>query len=458
MLIMKKSYVPTTLAEFINESKTMTLKRGYGERKPVVVGSTAPLRNQVLLFVNESKRVSRNELRKFISGLNENNSPAATTMWLKRNSQYFITESKNGITYYKLSTIGQRLANRFTSVENTTVSEGFRERLAAKRAEKEECEECEEDEKADFYDRKKGYPRPGINDVTESDDSDVKEEYESKKERVERILENLRKKRGNALLEEEEEKPEEEAEETEEVEGEEKKGDDEDEFDLGDLDLDTSDEGEEESGEEVEGDEEKVEITEFILTVDNPDEAIAELEELGITAEKVVPEKDEELEDEELEGEGNDEIGLEEPEEGGEGEELEGGEGEGEGEELSLEEAAEDEPVEDEVAEEPVEDIEDEVADEEPVDDVEADKEVGDENEGQIKVSAENWEALKGWLEEKGVDVVEMFGGEIETEEGEEETEEEGEEEETEEGEEEAMDLNDEGEEEAGEDEDLKIE
>ena len=59
------------------------------------------------------------------------------------------------------------------------------------------------------------------------------------------------------------------------------------------------------------------------------------------------------------------------------------------------------------------------------------DKEVGDEAEGQIKVSADNWEALKGWLEGKGVDVAEMFGGEIEVEDGEEEAEE-GEEEEVE--------------------------
>jgi len=168
---MKKQYVPVTLQDFINESKTMTLKRGYGERKSVVVGSVAPLRNQVLSFVAESVKVSRNELRKFISGLNETNSPAATSMWLKRNAQYFITESKNGITYYKLSTVGQRLANRFSTIENTEVSEGFRERLAAKRANNIECEECseeEEDTKADFYDRKKGYPRPGLNDMTES--------------------------------------------------------------------------------------------------------------------------------------------------------------------------------------------------------------------------------------------------------------------------------------------------
>ena len=37
--------------------------------------------------------------------------------------------------------------------------------------------------------------------------------------------------------------------------------------------------------------------------------------------------------------------------------------------------------------------------------------------ENKIKVSAEYWDTLKKWLEDKGVDITEMFGGEIETEE-----------------------------------------
>jgi len=54
---MKKSYVPVTLDAYLNESKTITLKRGYGEKQPVVVGANAPLRNQVLTFVGESQKV-----------------------------------------------------------------------------------------------------------------------------------------------------------------------------------------------------------------------------------------------------------------------------------------------------------------------------------------------------------------------------------------------------------------
>ena len=115
---MKKQYVPVTLDAYLNESKSITLKRKYGERQPVVVGVNAPLRNQVLAFVSEGKKVSKVELKKFIAGLNEasKNPVAAATMWIKRNAKFFITENKNGVTYFKLSTIGKRLANRLEPV------------------------------------------------------------------------------------------------------------------------------------------------------------------------------------------------------------------------------------------------------------------------------------------------------------------------------------------------------
>jgi hypothetical protein len=93
---MKQTYVPVTLDQYLNESKTITLKRGYGERKPVVVGSTAPIRNQILSYVAENQRVAKTDLKRFIAGLNEGskNPNASAIMWLKRNSHFFVTESK----------------------------------------------------------------------------------------------------------------------------------------------------------------------------------------------------------------------------------------------------------------------------------------------------------------------------------------------------------------------------
>ena len=110
-----KNYVPTTLYQYINESKSITLKSGYKGERPVVVGANAPVRNQILAYVAESVKVGAADLKKFIAGLNETNANpnAAANMWLRRNGKYFVTESKGGKTFFKLSQIGQRLVNSF---------------------------------------------------------------------------------------------------------------------------------------------------------------------------------------------------------------------------------------------------------------------------------------------------------------------------------------------------------
>jgi hypothetical protein len=342
---MKRQYVPITLDAFLNESKTITLKRKYGEREPVVVGSNAPLRNQVLAYVAESARVSKTDLKKFIAGLNEGsrNPIASANMWLMRNSKFFLTESKNGVTYYKLSPIGKRLSSGLTT---SRLSEA--EEVNIRRKLNEMGKADEEDEGSyDFVDRAKGKPRPGINDAMEEgeecEDHEEKEEIdEASKARIKRIIENIKAKRTKKLNEEEGEEEEKEKGEGEEDEltfddldlgDEEEKGEGEEEKEEGEEEELEGEEDKEEGEEKIEDaeGEEKVEITEFVITVENVEEAISELEELGITAEQVLDEEGEAIED-------------------------------------------------------------------------------------QVKVSAEDWDALKGWLEEKGVDIEEMFGGEIEVE------------------------------------------
>ena len=134
---MKKTYVPVTLNAFLNESKTITLKRKYGERQPVVVGSNAPLRNQVLSFLSENNKVSKIKLKKFIAGLNESskNPVAAANMWIKRNEKFLIKENRNGVTYYKLSGIGKRLAGNLTHTNQISESEelNIRRKLESKK-------------------------------------------------------------------------------------------------------------------------------------------------------------------------------------------------------------------------------------------------------------------------------------------------------------------------------------
>ncbi|NMC59008.1 MAG: hypothetical protein GYA51_06455, partial [Candidatus Methanofastidiosa archaeon] len=216
---MKRSYVPVTLDAYLNESKTITLKRGYGERQPVVVGATAPLRNQVLSFVAESQRVTKTDLKKFIAGLNEGskNPIASANMWLQRNAKFFVTESKNGITYFKLSPIGQRLSKRFSSPTQISESEtkNIRRKLNEMAPRSKDFEGEDEAGEYDFVDRTKGYPRPGLYDEEVEECNEEKEEIEecdkedkkmdeSTKERIKKIIENIKAKRGKKLNEAEE--------------------------------------------------------------------------------------------------------------------------------------------------------------------------------------------------------------------------------------------------------------
>lgn len=422
-----KNYVPITLDQYINESKSITLKRGYRGQNPVVVGANAPVRNQILSYVAEGVKVGSTDLKKFIAGLNETNANpnAAANMWLRRNGKYFITESKGGQTFFKLSKLGQRLVNSFAPVES--LSEGGEGKIDEKKKydfkdpktgepgivddEEEVDEACSKtDESVDPGKKAKanlgGKLDPKLHNLlTKDQDKDEKEldgfakeitegeEAEGmsaeRKARIEAIIENIK-----SRTQEPEAKPVNEAEEAEEdVEVEDEGGSDELSFD----DLDLSDEGgeaepgaeeAEAEGEEAEvegeeaeteGDEDldleddevevddKVEITEFIITVDDVDSAIAELKELGVDASKV-------LEDDAV----------------NEAEELD---------------------VEDEV------DADDESDDAEAEEDVDADVEDDAKyKDDEISVEADNWEALRGWLEDKGVDVEEMFGGEIEVE------------------------------------------
>jgi len=460
---MKQNYVPVTLDQYLNESKTITLKRGYGEKKPVVVGSNAPIRNQILAYVAENQRVSKGDLKRFIAGLNEgsNNPNASAIMWLKRNAQFFVTESKEGQTFFKLSPVGKRLSDHFVptldeakkSKDTSKKDEGdiksskwpkpkhkggFDEKRVHESGEGEE-EKDKKDKDYDFVDTKKGYPRKGITDSDKKDESCSENVAESRKAKIEAIIERIRAKRseevnesnspdtvakGNTYFVVHDDKKIKveilnfnndtkvaeikfpdgktattkfdrlliESVKVNEAE-EEKKEDEADELSFDDLDLGDEEakdeekpEGEEEKpeGEEEEKEEggeveedEKVEITEFIITVTNAEEAIKELDELGVPAEKAEDEGEEEEEEEE------EEEGEEKEEEKVEGEEEKEEKPEGGLEGLDLGEASE--------GEEPV-------------------------AEEKIKVSVDYWDKLKGWLEGKGVNVEEMFGGEIEVE------------------------------------------
>ena len=222
---MKRKYVATSIEEFLNESKTLTLKRSYGGKAPVVVSAKAPIRNQVLSFVSESEgKVSRREIKRFIAGLNETNkSPnAAANVWLKRNAKFFEVFESNGETYYKLSKIGKRL---ITQIKPVAISESKVFEQVKK----------EDEGDHDFVDTKKGYERKGIYDkANEGEEEDDKVEEGKKDEKsIKELLEAIKAKREKMKLNEEEEEDK-----GGDDEGAEEGGDDDGGDDAGELDFD----------------------------------------------------------------------------------------------------------------------------------------------------------------------------------------------------------------------------
>jgi hypothetical protein len=340
---MRKNYVPTSLNESINESNNlMTIKRKYGMRPTVTAGTIAPLRNQVLSYVAENRRVSKNELRKFIVGLSEGRATSASsTMWIKRNQQYFIAESKNGITYYKLSQIGQRVLSKIKPTTDILESNKNKTRITEEFFDQDEenqnpfddelrnedsdfedvtrnndfDDDCIKDGTCDFIDRK---GRPGIFDDDEENDEsteeigetfddvknseteddyneeDMNESLNEKKKRLKKLIESIEQKRIKKLNEAEEKEETEDVEEKEESkeETEKEETNDEEILDLDELDIPSD----EETTENEEEDDEEATIASFDLADVDVDETIAELEEIGIEAKQSIVDE-EEIED-----------------------------------------------------------------------------------------------------------------------------------------------------------------
>ena len=209
---MKKSYVPTSLDQFLSESRNITLRRQYGEKPAVVVSTRAPLRNQVLAYVMENEKVTRKELKKFIAGLNEGNkNPAATGMFLKRNEKFFVVESKDGVTTYKLSKLGEKLIQTLQpkQQEVEAISEAKEDDDAAKlvsepkdkneidKIKKEKQEKVNEEEIDEAcMKEEESLDKEGYTCKVDNED-EVNEE--SREDRINRLVEQIREKRARAL-------------------------------------------------------------------------------------------------------------------------------------------------------------------------------------------------------------------------------------------------------------------
>ena len=96
-------------SDFINESR-LTVKRKYTDKHPEKqVYANAPVREKILSFVKESGRVSQKDLVQFIQGLNEQTGRKTTVKWVNNNLKYFRVTEKNGVRFFRLSLLGERV-------------------------------------------------------------------------------------------------------------------------------------------------------------------------------------------------------------------------------------------------------------------------------------------------------------------------------------------------------------
>lgn len=105
---------------FLNERRTIQVKRKYGQYAPTIVGANAPVRQKILGFISEKGSCCKSDLMEFIKSTNEDSGRKTTPDWVKANSRYFETFEKDGETHYKLSKLGQRVVKLTKVNEGTT--------------------------------------------------------------------------------------------------------------------------------------------------------------------------------------------------------------------------------------------------------------------------------------------------------------------------------------------------
>lgn len=98
------------LDHFLNERATMQVKRKYAQYDSIKVGKHAPVRNNILSFVNEKGCCSKNDLMEYIKSKNEELGSTTSTKWISKNMKYLVCKTnESGEKTYKLSKLGKRV-------------------------------------------------------------------------------------------------------------------------------------------------------------------------------------------------------------------------------------------------------------------------------------------------------------------------------------------------------------
>ena len=103
------NYVESFTDFIINEGRVL-IKRKYTDKHPeAAVSDRAPVRERILSFVKEKKKVSHVQLMEFINSVNEETGGNTSRKWVNKNTRYFNVVEKNNTKYYSLSKMGERV-------------------------------------------------------------------------------------------------------------------------------------------------------------------------------------------------------------------------------------------------------------------------------------------------------------------------------------------------------------
>jgi hypothetical protein len=102
----------------LNEGREQ-IKRKYGEYSSIKVNETAPIRNEILRFVDK-RFVTEEEMKNFLTKLSEDRGRDLDgRQWFTRNSKYFEKFENRGQQVWTLSKYGKRVLE-FLKRKNST--------------------------------------------------------------------------------------------------------------------------------------------------------------------------------------------------------------------------------------------------------------------------------------------------------------------------------------------------
>ena len=103
--------------EFLAEGK-MTVKRKYTDSYPAMtVGDLAPVREKIISFIAEKGQVTVNELKEFISLMNEEIGTKTTYDWVRKNGKYFNRKGLGENQVITLSAVGKKVHTAYKKNE-----------------------------------------------------------------------------------------------------------------------------------------------------------------------------------------------------------------------------------------------------------------------------------------------------------------------------------------------------